>query len=89
VMSEGIAILNNAPHAELAKVFYEFVTTIDALKQQAEKYAKLPARKAVPRDQLPKELTAQAIEPMPLDWSQVVAKDAAWVDRWEQENQRH
>lgn len=88
VMSEGIGILNNAPHAELAKVFYEFVTTEEALKQQAEKYAKLPARGDIAKESLPKELTAQAIHAMPMDWGKVAAQESAWMARWEAENPR-
>lgn len=88
VMAEGIAILNNAPHPELAKAFYEFVTAVEALKQQAEKYAKLPARSDLPKEALPKELSAQAIVPMKMDWAAVAAKESVWIDRWEAENPR-
>ena len=57
-------------------VFYEFVTTEEALKQQAEKYAKLPARGDIAKESLPKELTAQAIHAMPMDWGKVAAQEA-------------
>jgi len=88
VMAEGIAILHGAPHPDLAKQFYEFVTTPEALQQQATKYAKLPARSDLPKDTLPPELSAQTITPMPLDWSRIATQETPWLDRWEKENPR-
>lgn len=88
VMAEGIAILHGAPHPDLAEAFYEFVTTPEALVQQAKNYAKLPARSDLPKDKLPPELTRLQITPMALDWSRITAQETAWLDRWEKENPR-
>lgn len=84
VMAEGIAILHGAPHAELAKIFYEFVTTPESLEHQAATYAKLPARSDLPKERLPEELTRQQIVPMPLDWARITAQESAWMSRWEE-----
>jgi len=85
VLLDGIAIVNNAPHPEGARTFYEFVTTREALAHQAHAYAKLPARTDIDPAQLPAWMTTDVIEPMPIDWSVFAAKEAAWCDRWERE----
>lgn len=88
VLTDAIAIVKDAPHPELARQFYDFVTTQEALIHQAEAYAKLPARNDIPREKLPTALTAQPIVPMALDWARVAANEAAWCDRWDKEVQQ-
>lgn len=85
VVTEGIAIVEGSPHTDRAKAFYEFVTTESALVQQAEAYAKLPARGDVDRDKLPAELTEQQYTPMAIDWDRFAAKEREWCERWEKE----
>ncbi len=85
VLTDCIAIVKNAPHPELAKRFYEFATTPDALVHQAQHYAKLPARNDIDRAQLPPKLIEQNIDAMPLDWDEIAANEEAWCARWEKE----
>ena len=85
VLTDAIALVKNAPHPEWAKKFYEFVTTEAALVQQAEAYAKLPARTDIPQEKLPPDLMAQRIQPMTLDWGLMAEKEKEWCARWEQE----
>lgn len=85
VLLDAIAIVNNAPHPEWARAFYEFVTSPEALAQQARAYAKMPARKDIDPAQLPAWMTGAVIDPMPIDWAVFAAKEAAWCDRWERE----
>lgn len=85
VLTDAIAIVKDAPHPELAKQFYDFVTTQEALIQQAKAYAKLPARNDIPADKLPEALTSQPIHPMALDWGRVAANETAWCARWEKD----
>jgi len=85
VVTEGIAVVANAPHPELARAFYEFVTTAEALTQQARAYAKLPAREDIDRAALPAELTEQDYTPMAIDWDRFAEKEREWCARWEKE----
>ncbi|MBI3117612.1 MAG: extracellular solute-binding protein [Candidatus Hydrogenedentes bacterium] len=85
ILTEGIAILRNAPHLEWAKRFYEFVTSRESLVQQATAYAKMPARQDIEPAQLPEWMTAQALQPMHFDQEKLAEKEGDWVRRWEQE----
>lgn len=85
VLTDGIAIIKEAPHPEWAKTFYEFVTTPEALAQQARTYAKMPARSDIDPDSLPDWMTAQEILAMPYDAARFAANEKAWCARWERE----
>ena len=85
VLTDGIALIKNAPHAEAAKKFYEFVTSEEALVQQAKAYAKMPARSDIPKDRLPEWMRNTVIDAMPIDWQQFAEKEAGWCARWEKE----
>jgi iron(III) transport system substrate-binding protein len=85
VLTDGIAIVKGAPHEEWAKKFYDFVTTEDALLQQASEYAKLPARSDIDPSKLPPKLVAQPVQPMAIDWAEFAEKEKIWCDRWKAE----
>lgn len=85
VLTEAIAIVKGAPHRKNAELFYEFVTTADALVHQAQAYAKVPARKDIDPARLPAWLAKESIEPMAIDWGQFARKEPGWIDRWEKE----
>ena len=89
VLTEGIAIVKGAPHLELAKRFYEFVTTPEALEQQAQAYAKIPARQDIDPAKLPKWIAETKVTPMPIDWAKFADKEAAWCKRWDDEVYSH
>lgn len=85
VLTEGIAIVENAPHRANAELFYEFVTTQEALAQQANEYAKIPTRSDLDESLLPDWMTEQEIDAMPIDWDVFVENEQAWCDRWKKE----
>ncbi len=85
VLTEGIAIIEGAPHRANAELFYDFVTTADAFIHQAEAYAKIPARRDIQPSQLPAWMTEQTIEPMQIDWEDFAKNEQRWMDRWEKE----
>jgi len=84
-VTEGIAIVKGAPHRDWAEVFYEFVTTPEALAQQAAAYAKIPARTDIAPEALPESMRSLTIDPMPIDWQTFARKEPEWMRRWEQE----
>lgn len=85
VLTDGIAIIKDAPHAEWARTFYEFVTTEESLVHQATAYAKMPARGDIPKEKLPEWMRAIALDPLPIDWNLFAEKEAGWCSRWEKE----
>lgn len=85
VLTDAIAIVKNGPNPEGARKFYDFVTTREALIQQANAYAKMPARADIPPETLPEWMTEQELDPMPIDWTRFAEKESGWVRRWEQE----
>jgi iron(III) transport system substrate-binding protein len=85
VITEGIAIVEGAPHREWAETFYEFVTTAEALAHQAHAYAKVPARKDLDPATLPKWMVDQSIDAMEIDWEAFAEREGALIDRWKAE----
>lgn len=85
VLTEGIAIVEGAPNLENAKKFYEFVTTIESLVQQAHEYAKIPARTDIDPARLPDWMVEQEIHPMDIDWDEFAENEKRWVELWERE----
>jgi ABC-type Fe3+ transport system substrate-binding protein len=82
---EGIAIIEGAPHREWAEKFYEFVTSKEMLVQQANNYAKFPARNDISAEQLPEWLAQLKYEPMVIDWKKFATDEQNWMQTWEQQ----
>lgn len=85
VLTEGIAIVKGAPHPDLAREFYEFVTTREALAHQAKAYAKIPVRTDMEPASLPSWIAQLTLDPLPIDWTSFAANEKQWVDRWASE----
>lgn len=85
VLTEGIAIIEGAPHSDAAQKFYEFVTTQEALIHQAEEYGKMPAREDIDASELPAWMSEQPIVPMEIDWQEFSKKNEEWCERWDRE----
>ncbi|WP_234400649.1 extracellular solute-binding protein [Virgibacillus senegalensis] len=81
VLTEGIAIVKDAPHPKAAEAFYEFVNTKEAAKLLAEKYYRIPTREDV--EDLPDWITETEINPMEIDWSTFQEKSPEWMDYWD------
>ncbi len=83
VLTEGIAIVKDAPHPKAAEAFYEFVNTKEAAKLLAEKYYRIPTREDV--EDLPEWITKTEIKPMEIDWSVFQEKSPKWMEYWDTE----
>lgn len=83
VLTEGIAIVKDAPHPKAAEAFYEFVNTPEAAKLLAEKYYRIPTREDV--TDLPEWITEaeEDIKPMEIDWALFQEKSDEWMDHWD------
>lgn len=84
VLTDGIALVNNGPAQEAAKLFYEFVTTPEALLYQAETYFRIPVRTDIPRESLPDWITRKTIVPMDVDWERLATEGPTWMQYWDE-----
>ncbi|MBC8044275.1 MAG: extracellular solute-binding protein [Rhizobacter sp.] len=78
---EGIAIVKGAPHLDAAKKFYEFVTSAENLKVQAEKFYRLPSRKDV-------SLSLDWVKPgdlkrLDMNDSLAASQQQIWMTHWQ------
>ena len=74
-----------APHDTLARRYYDFVTTPEALLTAADSFVRIPARTDLPAERLPQWIRdAQAkITPMPLDRALMADSLDAWMRHWD------
>ncbi|WP_202406320.1 extracellular solute-binding protein [Pontibacillus yanchengensis] len=83
VLTEGIAIVDGAPHPEAAKAFYEFVNTEEAAKLLAENYYRIPTRDDI--SDLPEWIQETDINAMDIDWKVFQEKSGEWMEHWDSE----
>jgi iron(III) transport system substrate-binding protein len=84
VLVDGIAVVDGAPAPERARQFYEFVTSQEALIDQARRNYRIPARTDLPADSLPGWMHDDAIVPMPLDWERLEREGPEWMRIWDE-----
>ncbi|HJU89268.1 MAG TPA: extracellular solute-binding protein [Gemmatimonadaceae bacterium] len=85
VLVDGIAIVRGSKHPEIARRYYESVTTPAALISAARAHLRIPARTDIPNDSLPdwiREAQAQ-IKPMPLDRALLAQHLDEWMKYWD------
>jgi iron(III) transport system substrate-binding protein len=82
VVTDGIAIVRGAPHAEEAKRFYEFVTTPESLVHAARNYYRVPTRTDIDRKQFPDWMN-EPFTRMPLDWDLLRRQGNEWLQYWD------
>lgn len=84
VLIEGLAIVANCQHPELAKKFYEFITTQEAFIIQAREYFRIPTRKDIPRQSLPGWIANTEINEMEINWQVLSQKSKEWMKYWDE-----
>lgn len=85
VLTDAIAIVKGTKHHELAKNFYEFVTSQESLLIQSEKYYRIPSRTDIAKDKLPTWLKNCNYKALDIDWELISLKEADWMKRWDSE----
>ena len=85
ILVDGIAIPQGAPQPEIARQFIDFVTTPQALADQAQRFHRIPARTDVPAESLPAWMRGDAFREMPLDWARLAADGAEWMQVWDEQ----
>ena len=85
VLVDGIGIVKGTKHPREAKLYYEFVTTPEALKAAAEQFLRIPARTDIPVSDLPKWIqdAKSKIKPMAVDRVMMAEHLDEWMKYWD------
>ncbi len=84
VLVDGIALVAGAPAPDLAKAFYEYVTSDSALVEQAERFYRIPVREDIDEARMPAWIGRTRIEPMDIDWERLAADGPTWMQFWDE-----
>jgi iron(III) transport system substrate-binding protein len=85
VVTDGIALVNRFKQIEIAKQFYEFVTSSESTLLAAKKFYRIPCRKDLPSSDLPAWIRQTSIQPMSVDWKLLEQKSSEWMRYWDNE----
>jgi iron(III) transport system substrate-binding protein len=85
VLVDGIAVVRGAAQPALARRFYEFVTTPQALRFAADSLRRIPARTDLPLGALPAWVreAKTSITPMPIDRRLIADSLDVWMRYWD------
>jgi iron(III) transport system substrate-binding protein len=83
VIVDGIALVRGAAGPE-AELFYEFVTSREALVDQAHRFHRIPAREDIPAAELPDWMATVDLRPLALDWDRLAREGPAWMQHWDE-----
>ena len=85
VLIDGIGIVRGARQPEIARRFYDFVTTPEALRYAADSLLRIPARRDLPPASLPAWIrdVNTRLTPMPIDRALVADSLEAWMRYWD------
>jgi iron(III) transport system substrate-binding protein len=85
VVTDGIAMVGRAKHGEIAKQFYEFVTSTEGALLAARKFYRIPCRKDLRPADLPEWIRQTRIQTMPVDWKLLEENSTEWMRFWDTE----
>ena len=85
MITDCIAIVRGTQHKKEAEAFYEFVTSKDAMLQQAKEYYRIPSRTDLAKQDLPEWIRSLDIVPMKINWQELEANEKLWMKRWDEE----
>jgi len=90
VVVDGVAVIEGAPHPELARAFVEYVGSEEALRDAAEFFFRIPAREDLEVEALPEWLQAALprIQPMEVDRTLLQERTPEWMRHWDNEVRR-
>ena len=85
LLVDGIAVVRGTKHPKEAQLYYEFVTTPEALIAAADSFLRIPARTDIPSESLPQWIQdAKAkIKPMPVDRKVMAESLNEWMKYWD------
>jgi iron(III) transport system substrate-binding protein len=90
IVTEGLALVarrretTDTLRAQLARQFYEFITTPEAFVIAGNKYYRIPTRHDLDFSQIPPEFDPRRYTPMPMDWQLFADSANVWMQYWDQ-----
>ncbi len=86
VIDDAIALVRHARHPDAARLFYEYVGSVDGQILAAEKVFRLPARHDLPLGRVPAWVAEveNKMRVAPMDWALLTKQGAAWMGYWDQ-----
>jgi iron(III) transport system substrate-binding protein len=85
LLVDAIGVVHGAKHADVAKQFYEYVTTPAALTEAARRFLRIPARTDLGNDSLPPVVRQARTEVKPMAGDQRLIQDSldSWMKFWD------
>lgn len=85
LLVDAIAVVRGTRRPREARLFYEFVTTRQALITSANRFLRIPARSDIPADSLPSwiRVARAQIAPMPVDRVLLARNLNVWMRYWD------
>jgi iron(III) transport system substrate-binding protein len=82
---DAIAIVHGAKHPDVARQFYEFVTTVPALTDASRQFVRIPVRTDLPADSLPEDVRRARAEVKPMPGDAKLVRDSldTWMKYWD------
>ena len=86
VIDDAIALVRDAPHARGARLFIDYVGSLEAQAACAREVFRLPARHDLPPDQVPAWVTQveRDMVEAEMDWQLLAEQGSAWMSYWDQ-----
>jgi iron(III) transport system substrate-binding protein len=85
LLVDAIALVKGSKHPEIARQYYEFVTSKRALEDAAARFYRIPVRTDIPADSLPQWIrdALRQITPMPVDRAMLEQHLDQWMQYWD------
>lgn len=84
VITDGIALINNAKHPSAAKSFINYAGSAKVQAQLANAFSRLPTNTAAFKD-APQWMSETKFKAMDVDWGALAAKQSEWMQKWDSE----
>jgi iron(III) transport system substrate-binding protein len=88
MVPEGLALVArkqpDQAHRELAKKFFEFITTPESFIHASQQYYRIPTRRDLDFSQIRPEFNPAQYQAMPMDWQLFADSSNVWMQYWDQ-----
>ena len=84
VITDGIALISNAPHPAAGQAFLEFAGSAKIQAMLAQKFNRLPTHPDALADS-PAWMAETSVKAMDVDWGRLAASQSAWIQQWDAE----
>lgn len=88
MVPEGLALVarkqSDPARADLARKFYEFITTPESFIHAAQQYYRVPTRQDLDFTQIRPEFNPAQYQSLPMDWQLFADSSATWMQYWDQ-----